>query len=227
MSTLFNMRSIVTDKIKDDSGKITTEDKDRNILEAIKKYSKHRPDLKVVDIAGNGTHDYSLPTGWIDEFSIIRSIEYPVGNVPADYLDADDYEIYQTTTAKKIRLNTYSPSASDSFRVSFTIPRTDTTIPDNDVDAVCNLASSLCLEELANFYIQLGDSTIGADSVNYRSKSYEAAQRAKAMLRLYKEHMGIKEDDTTPAASAIIDLDMKYPGGAERLTHPRWRREKR
>ena len=51
--------------------------------------------------------------------------------------------------------------------------------------------------------------------MNYRSKSYEAAQRAKAMMKLYKEHMGIKEDDITPAASAVKDMDMKYPGGGE------------
>ena len=194
---------------------------------AIKKYSRYRPNNSVADITGTGTHDYSLPSGWNDEFSIIRSIEYPVGNVPADYLDADDYEIYQSPTAKKIRLQTITPSASQSFRVTFTVPRTDTTIPDGDIDAVCNLAASLCLEELANAYVQLSDSTIAADSVNYRSKSYEAAQRAKAMMKLYKEHMGIKEDDITPAASAVKDMDMKYPGGGERLTHPRWRREKR
>jgi len=227
MSDLKNLTDITSEKVKDKSGKIATSDFERNVLEAIKRYSRHRPNTSVVDVTGNGTHDYSLPTGWIEGFSSLVSIEYPVDNVPADYLDQEDYEIYQTTTVKKVRLITYSPAATDSFRVTFTIPRTDTTILDPDEDAVCNLAASLCLEELANVFIHSSDSSIAADSVDYRDKAYKASQRAKRMLQLYKEHLGIKEDDITPPASAVKDLDMKYPGGAERLTHPRWRREKR
>lgn len=224
MSELQSIIERVIGIVRDDSGKL---DYDRNINAAISIYSKHRPQLKVVDIAGNGTNDYDLPTGWSDEFSVIRSIEYPVGNIPATILDPDDYEIYQTPVAKKIRLKTVAPSASESFRVRFTVPRTDTTIPDSDIDALCNLASALCLEELANAYAQISDSTIAADSVNYRSKSQEFAQRAKRLMQLYKEHIGIKEDDITPPAVAVIDLDLGYPGGRERLTHPRWQRERR
>jgi hypothetical protein len=214
--------------VKDDSGKLTNpDDYSRNINAAIKIFSKHKPDTSVADVTGNGTHDYSLPTGWVDGFSIIKSIEYPVDNVPEDFLDEDDYKVYQGTSVKYIRLLTYSPSASDSFRVMFTIPRTDTTIPDNDVDALCNLAASLCLEELANAFTQTSDSTIDADSVNWRTKGYEFGQRAKRLMQLYKEHIGIKGDDVTPAASAVKDFDMKYPGGIDRLTHPRRQRGQR
>lgn len=228
MSDLASIRAKVTGIVSDDSGKlINPGDFDRNINAAISIYAKHRPKLKVMDVMGNGTNDYDLPTGWNDEFSIIEAIEYPIGDVPATMLDHDDYEIYQSPTAKKIRLKNATPSASESFRATFTILRTDTTIPDSDVDALCNLASALCLEELANAYAQTSDSTIAADSVNYRTKSYEFSQRAKRLMQIYKEHMGIKEDDITPPASAVVDLDMKYPGGRERLTHPRWAREGR
>ena len=178
-------------------------------------------------MTGNGTHDYSFPTGWIDEFSAIKSIEYPPGDVPATVLDDDDYEIYQSPTAKIIRLKSISPPASESFRLNFTILRTVTTVPSSDIDAFCALAASLCLTEIANAYIHNTDSTIAADSVDHRSKADQAASRAKALMQIYKEHMGIKEDDTTPAAAATADLDVNYPGGGDRLTHPRWSREKR
>jgi hypothetical protein len=214
--------------VKDDSGKLVNpDDYARNIDAAIKIFSRHRPDVSVVDITGDGTHDYALPSGWVEGFSIIKSIEYPVDNVPADILDNEEYEIYQAVAAKKVRLINYSPSAYDTFRVAFTVPRLEATIPENDEDALCNLAASLCLEALANAYTQTSDSTIGADSVNWRTKGYEFGQRAKQFMKLYKEHMGIKEDDTTPPASAVADLDMKYPGGGERLTHPRRQKERR
>lgn len=200
---------------------------DRHIAAALERYSKHRPKVDVVDITGDGTHDYATPTGWIDEFSSIVSVEYPVGDVPESLLDADDYKIYQTTSAKKVRLINDAPPATETFRVSFTVPRTATTVPSGDVDAVAKLAASFCLEELANAFAQTGDSTIGADVVNYHSKSSEFAARAKRLMQLYKEHMGLKDGDTAPAAAVIRDFDQKYPGGLDRLTHPRRARERR
>jgi hypothetical protein len=201
---------------------------DRHITAALERYSKHKPAVTVVDMAGNGTHDYAIPAGWVDEFSSLVSIEYPVGDVPESLLDEDDYKIYQTTSAKKVRLINDVPPVGVSFRVSFTIPRTAITVPAGDVDAVAWLAASLCLEELANAFAQTGDSTIAADVVNYRSKSSEFAARAKRLMQLYKEHMGLKDGDTAPAAAVIRDFEQKkYPGGLDRLTHPRGARERR
>lgn len=200
---------------------------DRHIAAALLRYGKHRPGTTVADVTGDGTHDYATPTGWVDEFSSIMSIEYPVGDVPETLLDEDDYKIYQTTSAKKIRLLNDAPPATETFRVAFTVPRTATTVPAGDVDALSWLAAALCLEELANAFAQTGDSTINADVVNYHSKSSEFASRAKRLMQLYKEHMGFKDDDTAPAASVIRDFDQKYPGGLDRLTHPRRARERR
>lgn len=228
MSTLADIRTKVTGIVSDDSGKLANPgDFDRNIAAALAVYSKHRPAVKVADVTGNGTHDYALPAGWTDEFSLVRSVEYPIGDLPATLLENDDYEIYQSPTDKKLRLRNNSPAASESFRVSFTVLRTDATVPDSDVNALANLAAALCLEELANAYTQTSDPTIGADSVNYRSKGYEFGQRAKTLRKLYNEHLGLREGDSTPPASAVTAMDMKYPGGRERLTHPRLARERR
>lgn len=228
MSTLAEIREKVIGSVKDDGGKLVNpDDYNAKIQAAIKRYSKHRPGIKVADIVGNGTHDYTLPTGWNNEFSGIKSIEYPLGDVPATMLDNDEYEIYQSPSEKKIRLLNYAPAATASFRVGFTILRTDTTIPDVDVDALVSLAAALCCEDLSTAHVQSGDNSINADSVNYRTKSSEFAARGKKLMQLYKEHLGIKDDDVTPAASAVIDLDMKYPGGGERLTHSRWGRKRR
>lgn len=228
MTTQADIRQRIVGLVKDDAARLVVpDDYDRNLSAALSKYSKHRPAVKVADIAGNGTHDYDLPAGWVDEFSDIRSIEYPIGDVPASFIDSDEFEVYQTPTAKKIRLVNERPSASESFRVTFTGPRTATTVPDGDVDAFVWLTASLCCEELANAYAQSGDSSIAADSVDYKDKSYRFAQRAKRLMQLYKEHLGLKEGDSFPAAAAVADLDIGYPGGGDRLTHPRRQRERR
>lgn len=206
---------------------MSLESYDRHIAAALSRYSKHRPGSDVADITGDGTHDYDLPDAWVDEFSSIVSIEYPIGEVPESLMDEDDYKIYRTADAKQIRLLSDAPAVTESFRVTFTVPRGATTVPDGDVDALSMLAASFCLEELANAFAQTGDSTINADVVNYRSKSSEFSSRAKRLLQLYKEHMGLKDNDTVPAAAVIRDVDQKYPGGLDRLTHPRRARERR
>ena len=97
------------------------------------------------------------------------------------------------------------------------------TIPESDQDAVGNLAASLCSHALASYYAQTSDSTIGADSVNYRTKSQDYTSRAKEQKKIYLDHIGLKEGDVAPA-SVVKDLDIDYPGGSDRLTHPRkWR----
>ncbi len=216
---------MMIDKVKrlvqDASGKLESTDFDQILDHAIRQYSKHRPDEKVVDIVGNSTHDYDLPAGWSAEFSQISRIEYPIGGMPEELLDADEYYIYKTPTGSKLRMVSATPPATASFRVTFTIPRTDISIADNDVDAVTMLAASFCLEVLATRYVDTSDPTIAADMVNYRSKSSEAASRAKTLRGLYKEHIGMKEDDGTPPAAVVSSSELNYPGGMDRLTHPR------
>jgi hypothetical protein len=94
------------------------------------------------------------------------------------------------------------------------------TIPAIDEDAVANLAASLCSGALASAYAQTSDSTITADSVDHRSKSQEFTSRAKMQKQNYLDHLGLKEGNVAPA-SAVGDMDVKYPWGEERLTHPR------
>jgi hypothetical protein len=208
--------------VKDTDAKLSDADWASGISGALARYSKHRPKISVADIEGDGTNLYDAPAGWVDEFSRIKSIEYPVGDNPETLLDSeDDYRIYQTADAEKIRLVNASPDSPDTFRVSFTVPRTEATIPANDLTAVANLAAHICLGMLASRYIGTGDSTLQADAVSYRTKSQECASRAKACLTFYNEHLDLKDGDTLPAASVVGSRTLNYPGGGDRLTHPR------
>ena len=228
MTTLADLRAKVIATVRDDSQKLVNpDDYDRAINAALRKYSLHRPDYATTDIAGNGTHDLALPTGWVDGYSMISSAEYPIGQVPSELLANDEVDIYRSPTALKIRLRDVAPAAAESVRLTFTIQRSAATVPDNDIDAVAWLSAALCCEDLANAFAQSTDSSIAADSVDYRDKSQKFASRAKRLMQLYKEHLGLKDNDTVTPASVVSDIDVGYPGGGGRLTHPRWMRERR
>jgi len=217
----------VDQTVKDMAGSLGPTERDNFIQEAVKIYSKHRPREVVKDITGAGTYDYSIATNlasWIEDFSIVKSIEYPADQRDPQYVDEDDTLIYRKESDLFIRFLLDSPSASQKIRVTYTalhlLSETQCTIPLGDQDALCNMAASLCSQALASYYAQTSDSTITADSVDHRSKSQEYNSRAKDQKKLYMDHLGLKDGDVAPASVRKV-VDVTYPGGADRLTHPR------
>ncbi len=226
--TLSQIRQRVINEVKDESEKLCDPDDFNSSIEAaLKEFSKQVPDVKVEDVVGSGDHDQDLPVGWIDEFSNIKQIEYPIGTVPAVYIDSEDYLIYSSPTGDNIRLLNNTPAITESIRVSYTILRTAITVPEGDIEAFIRLAAAYCLDKLANSWLQMNDSLISADSVDRESKSRDASIRAKSLRKLYREHIGLKADDTIKPAAATADFDYGYPGGGSRLTHRRSGRESR
>jgi len=121
-----------------------------------------------------------------------------------------------------------TPSATETFRVHYTVPRTfdgssDTVVPDVDFYPLCDLCASYCLDDIASRYVATGDSTIGADAVDYRSKMREALELAKKYKSRYDDHVG-KGDAPVAPASYTVDLDDDMQNHVDHLTHPkRWR----
>lgn len=225
MSDQASIRKEIIGMVKDDSGKlINPDDYDNAINSALMRYSAHKPLEVTDDIAGDGTNQVILPSGWSPEFSHVISVEYPVGDFPPTLLDADDFLVVDRAGTMTL---SFTLAADESVRVIYTMLRTADDIPDIDLHAFCALTASHALEMLANAYAQTGDSTIAADVVNYRSKSGEFAARAKRYVQMYKDHMGLKDDDTVSPAYAVVDSGVNYPGGEDRLTHPRWARKRR
>lgn len=214
--TLYEMTKA---RVKDDSGKLSDPfDYDDQIAGAIKHYSKHRPRLTAADLVGTGTNDLDLPADWVPGTSSLISVEYPVGIVPAVVLDSDLWQLYRTPTALKLRLLHATPDATETVRCEYQIPYDELSLPLSDLEAIANLAASFCLRQLAAAYGQTGDSTIQADSVNYRSKTDEFRRLADSFEALYKNHLGLRDNDTVPAASITArPAETKRP----RLTHGR------
>lgn len=194
---------------------------------ALARYSAHAQKSAVTDIVGSGAHDYDPPAGWVDGFSEIQQIEYPIGQTPETLLDAEDWSLYQSPAGLVLRLVNIAPDATESFRVTHTVLRATADIREHDLDAFAALAASICFEMLAGAYVGVGDPTLQADVVNYRSKSGESAARAKALYKYYKSHMALPDDNDSPAAAVVGSQTINYPGGQDRLTHPRRQRNLR
>jgi hypothetical protein len=225
--------------LQDAASKLATADRDKLLVQAILgRYSHDRPVEVVSDVtAPGGTHDMPLPTDpnytFEDGFSWLTALEFPAGvnaTVPATYLLDEDFLLYRNPppTGLVIRMLPTIPNAGDTVRVTWTARHKNdgSTVYDSDFEAVCDFAASLCMEALASIYTQTGDSTISADTVNYRTKAQEYLTLAKAARQRYFNHMGI--DDPTGGAQqgAVIAIGSQHEElggllGIDRLTHPR------
>jgi hypothetical protein len=222
-------RDSVDPLVQDTTKKLSDLDRNRLIGKAIvQRYSKDRPQHLVEDIAGDGSAVTAMPASYEDNFSVIESIEFPIGNDPATLLEDDAWSRYRTPAGLKLRFASALPTVTEKVRVQYTArhAKDGSTVPAEDFDAVCDLAASLCLDALAAQYAQTGDSTIGADVVNYRTKSSEYMGLAKAARKRYFDHVGAQDDSTgtsqgsgEPAAIAIGDMNEKMGWGGNRMTH--------
>lgn len=216
--------------VQDGAADLAEDDKIKAIDHAVERFSQARPRVIVADITGNGGSDYTPPTGWVDDWSAIKAIEYPAGNVPETYLEPGDYKIYQSPTTKKIRLLTVKPTAAQTFRATFTglhsvtTSSTTSTINDGDFRAVCHLAGSFACRMLAARYAQLSEPTLQADSVAHSSKAQEYSARARELYKVYAQHIGADPEVPPAGASVTQDWDRDFGWGEDKLTHPRrWR----
>jgi len=195
------------------------------ISQAIKTHSKHRPREIVEDESGDGGFDYavSLLASWNDGFSVIKSVEYPVDDddETPNMLQDDAWMLYEKPAGKYLRFLEDEPTATESFRVTYTALQACTdsvcTVNDFDEEATQALCAAFFCDMLATYYAQDQDSAISADSVDHTSKSRDYAARAKTYRKAYFDHLGVKEGQA-PAASVIRDQDLKGSWG-DKLTH--------
>lgn len=228
---LADYRTRLDQILKEQAGDLSQGDKDAAIENAVKEHSKYRPRKRIHDFSGDSVaFDFALSAaaGFEVEFSKVTSVEYPADEREPAILEDEDWLIYEAATeTPKLRLLNDTPQTGKKVRVRYTarhtVDATTGTIPDADFEAVCHLSAKYALLSLANRYLQNTEPTLGADSVDHKSKSFEARSGANKEESEYFMHMGIKPGET-PAGMAFKDQDVNYPWGEDRLTHPRrWR----
>lgn len=195
--------SLVIAAVQDAAEKLNVDDYTNGINAALKRYSTANPRVLVRDLPGADSHDLALPVEWVADFSVIRSLEYPVGNVPADILQTDCWSLYQSPATTSIRLFDLTIGTTDTVRCSFTVIHSESTLPVTDQQAVAELAASSCLYQLSAAYGNSMDSTIQADSVDYQSKTDQYRRLAADLRKQALSALGLDDDDAIPPAAVV------------------------
>lgn len=221
--TIPEIQQLVAGHLQDAAAKLSSDELKAAIEEALGgRYSKDRPRMLVVDLTGNGAQyewDLSAVTGWQSGFSQIVQIEYPQGEQTPIFLDNDDWTFYESPTARFLRF-AFALTSGKKARVQFTATHglDASSMPEADFYALGALAASLAAQRLAALYAQIGDSSIAADTVNYRTKSQEYMTLARRLEKDYENLLGTDPERTAPAASRTQQWKGDTAGG-DRLTH--------
>lgn len=219
---LADYQTLVDNLVRDDTGKIAIADRDEAINRAVARYSKDRPREKAEDVVAPGGNYFSLPTGWQADFSSLRSVEYPIGGTPPNFIPPEEIGFYRTPTALQIMLAN-AVTAAQNVRFNYTVRHlvdaTNDTIRADDREPVCAYAAAIVLDQLASLFAGDNNPTIQADNVDHNSKGREYAARASALRKRYYDDLGI-DPKRQVAAGVVIDLDLSDSQGNDRLLHP-------
>jgi hypothetical protein len=214
---LADYQALVTSLVRDDTGKVTTTDRDRAIALAVTRYDRDRPRPKVEDMTiAAGGQLIALPAGWQDDVSSLVSLEYPVGRVPPAALG---WRFYREPAALKLMLAVSLPAGAvlrATYTIAHVLDGASDTIPVADREAVASWAAALLLDQLASLFAGDSDSSIGADAVEHRSKAQEYASRARTLRARYFDALGI-DPKKTVAAGVEVNLTLPDSRGRDRL----------
>lgn len=238
--TFADFQQGVAERIQDAAGKLAADALQSCIREAVTgRYSAARPLLRIADIAGDAsTYKWAMSatvttgegedevttaifTGWVEGFSVVRDIEYPAGERDPAMLGKDEWRMYQLDQGQELRLLAMTPASGKTLRVTYTVPHNEdgSDVPDQDFYGAVNLAASLACSRLAALYNQAGDSSIGADAVDYRSKASEYRQLARDLMKAFQAAFGLDADAPQPAASGTAEWKENLEDGGAPLTH--------
>lgn len=204
---------------------------DDHVKAAVRQFSKDRPRIVSSDYAGDGlTYDLARPVAWVDDFSYVAAVEYPIGYRPSSVLDLAEVSLQPNDSAPThIRLNSTTPGTGYTARVFIAVPwpvptavAGDDKIPDTDFEAVAKLAASFGARQLSARTAGTKSSTLGeADLVDHESESDRWRSIARDYQRAYNEHVGDSNGET--GASVTFDWDTRpdWPGRRFLFRDPR------
>lgn len=223
-----DFQTLVTAFLRDDEARISVADRDSAIDRAVIRYSTDRPQMKVVDVVAAGGNVLALPNTWEVNFSELISVEYPIDQHPASYLERDRYRLYRKTDGTdELRFDDALPVGT--VRLAFTIKHQlvaggggQDTIPVIDRDAVCKWAAADLNDQLASLYSNSQDSTIQADGVQYQNKARERRTQAATYRKQYLDYFGV-DDKKSQASGVVVEVPLRDTLGGQRIFHGRRR----
>jgi len=197
---------------------------------ALKTYSQARPLIVSQYYSGDSnSYQFSLPRLWVKGLSDIISVEYPTGINPRSMLTkSDDWGIFDTwlgtQPVTKVWISQIPQSGTDNVMMTYTTGHLHNmdicTIPYLDRIAVEWLATSYCARAMSARGASYIDSTIDADTVNYRDMEIRWKDVAAQYYQMWHDFIfGSKDGDN--AASGRDDWDVTTEWGMDYLFHRR------
>lgn len=219
---LADYQTLVDSLVRDRDQVVTSVERDAAIIAALAQYSGDRPRLVVVDVASTGGQRIDLPAGFTDDSSLVI-IEYPIGQIPANEVPLSEVSIYRAPDQRQLQLPIAVPE-DDMLRIAYTgaqVLDDDTdTVPPRHRQALASLAAAIVCGQLASYYATEGESTIGADSVDYKDKSQRWRLRQRDLAAEYTRVVGASPNDRNQPASVEVALKRNDALGYPRMFHP-------
>lgn len=220
---LSDFQTLTLALVRDDATRLSVNDRDIAIANAVTRYGDDRPRPRVEDVVAAAQQLIALPSGWQAGYSELSSIEWPVGRVPPTLLSQDRYSLYLDATQTTQVMLTDAVPVGATLRLTFSVrhqlDNSTDTIPLEHREPVCCWAAALLCDQLASLYSNSGDSTIQADSVDHSSRPREFAARAKHLRQRYFDALGV-DPKKNVASGSVVNWNAYDSQGRDRLTHP-------
>ena len=218
--TLEELSSEVSGLIKDGDGYVNTDELAAAVQRGIARLSEAHPRKIIKDWTGDGSAKvFDMPTTYEGDFSNILRVIYPFDATAVTL--GEDIELSRLTLVEttegifKLRCD-FAPASAKTLRALFTAHHavtagssTITTVAHED--SVIHWAAAECLRIMAAKAIAVGDSTIGADTVIYQSRS----SQYKSLADFYEEQSGLNQIP----AFIFNRVSVLMPDGSPYLTH--------
>lgn len=216
---------LIATLVRDEAGKLAPADIEGALTMAVARYSKDRPRTVVADATVSGV-TLPLPDAWLDGFSELLAVEYPIGHMPpAMHAAGELVEVYHSIQGAVLVVP--AMREGETCRLSYKAPHQlddiVDTVPAMDAEPLACWAAAILCDQLANAWSNAGDATIQADASDHRSRASEFASRARDLRKRYSNDLGV-DQRRAESAGVVVNLDLSASNGRDRLTHPnRWR----
>ncbi len=187
------------------------------LVKASEKYNRRRPFRKTVELAGSSDRKVAVPSDWLENFSEIVAIEYPLNETPTSYIYKKFYRIKAEPSGLLIEFLDDYPGDSSNFYLTYTIRHSITeaasTVYAHDEEIFVTLAASYAAEMIESKYSDTVDSEMGADAVGFRDK----AEKFASLSRQYREEF----DKLLPKrkVGGFADWDVGLQAGTPQMFH--------
>lgn len=162
---------------------------------------------------------FTAPYAWSASSVTEAVAKVAHGYVVDDYLYLEDFDWVEATDA---RIATHIVAAVADVD-NYTRALLEVDPPVQDFFAVCDLAGGLCAQAIADKYSRTSDSTISADSVDHLSRADQWSRRARELIALYEQHLGLGDGEgvNVQGAGEFVDWDTapSWPRGRRYLFH--------